>query len=110
MARAAIDDEPAVVDMRFPRILEAVADPIRLSIISQLAAAEGDISCGSFDLPIKASTATHHFTALRQAGIIHQYYVGTSRMNTLRADDLQLAYPGFLTAVINGAQREARAD
>ena len=107
MARAPIDDEPSVEDLHFPRILEVIADPIRLSIVSQLASAEADISCGGFDLPITASTATHHFTALRQAGVIHQYYVGTSRMNVLRDADLEEAFPGFLRAVI-GAARSGR--
>lgn len=105
MARAPMDDEPSVEDLHFPRILGAIADPIRLSIVSQLAAAEADISCGGFDLPIAASTATHHFTALRQAGVLHQYYVGTSRMNVLREADLEEAFPGFLPAVISGARR-----
>jgi len=104
MARALIDDEPSVEDLHFPRVLEVIADPIRLSIVAQLAAAEADISCGNFDLPIKASTATHHFTALRQAGVIHQYYVGTSRMNVLREADLERAFPGFLPSVIAGAR------
>ena len=104
MARAPIDDEPSVEDLHFPRILGAIADPIRLSIVSQLAAADADISCGGFDLPIAASTATHHFTALRQAGVLHQYYVGTSRMNVLREADLEEAFPGFLPAVIAGAR------
>ena len=107
MARAPIDDEPSVEDLHFPRVLEVIADPIRLSIVTQLASSEADISCGGFDLPIAASTATHHFTALRQAGIIHQYYVGTSRMNVLREADLDEAFPGFLPAVIAGARRRS---
>jgi DNA-binding transcriptional ArsR family regulator len=105
MARAPIDDEPSVEDLHFPRVLEVIADPVRLSIVTQLAEAPADISCGSFDLPVKASTATHHFTALRQAGVIHQYYVGTSRMNVLREADLEKAFPGFLPAVVAGARR-----
>lgn len=107
MARAPINDEPDRGDVHFLSLLQVVADPVRLKIIVQLAASETDKSCGSFDLPVTASTATHHFTALRQAGVIHQYYVGTSRMNTLRGDDLEHAFPGFLAAVIAGAGKEA---
>ncbi|GGG68931.1 transcriptional regulator [Kocuria dechangensis] len=103
MARA-ITDEPAVGDFDFTRVLEAVADPIRLSILRQLAGAEEDLSCGAIELPIKASTATHHFTALRQAGLLHQYYVGTSRLNVLRVDDMETAFPGFLPALLNAAR------
>ncbi|MGP9503910.1 hypothetical protein ACT3TS_17060 [Specibacter sp. AOP5-B1-6] len=54
-----------------------------MSILKQLANAQEVLTCGAIELPIKAS-ATHHFTALRQAGVLHQYYVGTSRMNLLR--------------------------
>lgn len=104
MARAPIDDEPSIEDLHFPQVLGVIADPIRLSIVTQLASADAEISCGNFDLPVKASTATHHFTALRQAGIIHQYYVGTSRMNVLREADLEEAFPGFLPSVIAGAR------
>jgi DNA-binding transcriptional ArsR family regulator len=106
MPRAVIDDEPAVDQMELRRVLEAVSDPIRLSIVVQLSEADEDITCGSFDLPIKASTATHHFTALRQAGLIHQYYRGTSRLNTLRADDVEEAFPGLLGSVVSAAQKQ----
>ncbi|WP_104137781.1 helix-turn-helix transcriptional regulator [Arthrobacter sp. ZGTC131] len=100
-----IADEPEVKDFDFPRVLNAIADPIRLAIVTQLAAAPNDVSCGSFILPVHPSTATHHFTALRQAGVIHQYYAGTSRMNVLRRDDLNATFPGFLDAVLSAAAK-----
>lgn len=100
-----INDEPAVGDVDFEQVLAAVADPVRLRIITQLAGSDRELSCGSIDLPIQTSTATHHFTALRRAGILHQYYAGTSRMNVLRRDDMELAFPGFLDAVIAAASR-----
>lgn len=93
-------DEPDIDDFDFARVLTAVADPVRLSILRQLAEADGALSCGAIELPVTASTATHHFTALRQAGVLHQYYVGTSRMNLLRLEDVERAYPGFLPSVI----------
>lgn len=49
------------------------------------------------------TTATHHFTALRQVGVLHQYYNGTSRMNVLRVEEMERVYPGFLPAVISGS-------
>lgn len=108
MARATDpSDEPDAAAFDFPKVLAAVADPIRLSIVKQLAEAPQELSCGAIDLPIKASTATHHFTALRQAGVLHQYYVGTSRMNVLRSDELERVYPGFLSAVVAGASTAA---
>lgn len=104
MARAGeASDEPDVTEFDFLRVLAAVADPIRLSIVRQLAEAGDDLSCGATELSVKASTATHHFTALRRAGILHQYDVGTSRMNVLRVEDLEQVFPGFLSALIAGA-------
>ncbi|NJP82731.1 helix-turn-helix transcriptional regulator, partial [Streptomyces sp. AA8] len=50
------------------------------------------------------STATHHFHVLREAGLIRQYYVGTSRMNALRSDEFDKAFPGLLSALM--AQRD----
>lgn len=79
---------------------------MRRSIAAQLYRAPEDISCGKFDLPVARSTATHHFNVLREAGIIRQYYVGTSRMNTLRRDDLDTRFPGLLDACV----REDTAD
>lgn len=98
-----VTDEPVVAEFDFTKVLAAIADPVRLSILRQLANADDALSCGAIELPVKASTATHHFTALRQAGVLHQYYVGTSRMNLLRVDDMEAAYPGFLPSVIAGA-------
>jgi DNA-binding transcriptional ArsR family regulator len=59
-----------------------------------------DVKCGGFDLPVSTSTATHHFHVLRTAGLIRQYYVGTSRMNALRHDEVEEAFPGLLDAVV----------
>jgi DNA-binding transcriptional ArsR family regulator len=81
-------------------LLEALVDPVRRGIVAQLDAAGEDIKCGGFDLPVSKSTATHHFTVLREAGLIRQYYVGTSRMNALRRDDIDEAFPGLLDALL----------
>ena len=56
--------------------------------------------CSSFDLPVSASTKTHHFRVLREAGVIRQQYVGTSIRNTLRRPDLDGRFPGLLDAVL----------
>ncbi|MEV7233969.1 hypothetical protein AB0N06_08235 [Streptomyces sp. NPDC051020] len=36
---------------------------------------------------------------LREAGLIWQYYVGTSRMNTLRRTEMSEAFPGLPDAL-----------
>jgi DNA-binding transcriptional ArsR family regulator len=81
------------------QVLEALVDPVRRSIVRQLDAAGEDLKCGAFDMPVSKSTATHHFKVLREAGLIRQYYVGTSRMNSLRRAEMDAAFPGLLDAL-----------
>ncbi|MEQ4721503.1 helix-turn-helix domain-containing protein [Nonomuraea sp. B19D2] len=99
-------DNPSVAEVTLQQLLEAVADPVRRSVIAQLATAGHDISCGAFDLPVSRSTATHHFNVLREAGIIHQHYQGTTKMNSLRPDDLDARFPGLIQAIIDSCVRE----
>ena len=46
------------------------------------------------------STLTHHFRVLREAGVISQEIAGTSKLNTLRREDLDARFPGLLDAVL----------
>ncbi|ALE06199.1 ArsR family transcriptional regulator [Arthrobacter sp. ERGS1:01] len=93
-----VPEHPTTEEITLQRVLEALVDPVRRSIAVQLHQSQGDIRCGGFDLPVARSTATHHFNVLRDAGVIRQYYVGTSRMNALRSDDLNARFPGLLIA------------
>ncbi|MFJ5234974.1 ArsR/SmtB family transcription factor [Kitasatospora sp. NPDC088391] len=93
--------EPATAELELVRVLHALADPIRLRIVADLAAVGGvELNCLSFDLPITKSTMTHHFRVLREAGLIRQHRRGTSKMNTLRAADLAERFPGLLESVL----------
>jgi DNA-binding transcriptional ArsR family regulator len=80
-------------------VLEALVDPVRRSIVTQLGAEDAPIRCGGFDIPVSKSTATHHFKVLREAGIIDQHYEGTSHMNSLRRAQVDAAFPGLLDAL-----------
>ncbi|MBT2231751.1 helix-turn-helix transcriptional regulator [Nonomuraea sp. NEAU-A123] len=90
---------PEVSQFDLQQVLEALVDPVRRSIVTQLGAADEDLKCGAFDISVTKSTATHHFKVLREAGLIRQYYVGTSRMNALRRAELDEAFPGLLDAL-----------
>jgi DNA-binding transcriptional ArsR family regulator len=108
-----VDDEriprhPDVRTITLQQVLEALVDPVRRSIVTQLSDARADIKCGGFDLRVSKSTATHHFHILREAGLIRQYYVGTSRMNTLRRDEIDGVFPGLVDAIVN-ADRASRS-
>jgi DNA-binding transcriptional ArsR family regulator len=85
-------------------VLHALSDPVRLKIVAALAAAaDGEPTCGSFEVPVTKSTCTHHFKVLREAGVIHQRQEGTARRNRLRAEDLDARFPGLLETVLRSA-------
>jgi DNA-binding transcriptional ArsR family regulator len=90
---------PEVSQFGLQQVLEALVDPVRRSIVTQLGSSGEDIKCGDFDMPVSKSTATHHFKVLREAGLIRQYYVGTSRLNALRRAEMNEAFPGLLDAL-----------
>lgn len=80
-------------------VLYALSDPVRLSIVQTLAT-EGERACGTFNLPVAKSTASHHFRVLREAGIIEMKPRGTQYINSLRREDLDSRFPGLLNAVL----------
>jgi ArsR family transcriptional regulator len=53
------------------KLLAALADPIRLSIVRQLAACEGVCACDFTDSrDISQPTVSHHLRVLREAGVV----------------------------------------
>ncbi|GLU48833.1 ArsR/SmtB family transcription factor [Nocardiopsis ansamitocini] len=99
-------DHPPREDIRLAGVLAALADPIRMRVVRELAAAGTTKSCVAFELPVSKSTCTHHFRVLREAGVIRQSYRGTARMNDLRRDDLDALFPGLLAALLLAAGTE----
>jgi len=82
--------------------LAAVADPVRRSILRELAAApEWTKACGTFDLPVAKATRSHHFAVLRAAGLIEQRDEGPRRLNRLRRPEFDAAFPGLLDLVLS---------
>jgi DNA-binding transcriptional ArsR family regulator len=95
---------PRREDMRLESVLQALGDPVRLMIVRELYDdANPPRPCGTFDLPVTKSTASHHFRVLREAGVISQYIAGRERLTELRADDLEARFPGLLASVIAAA-------
>ncbi|MEV4149148.1 metalloregulator ArsR/SmtB family transcription factor [Amycolatopsis sp. NPDC049691] len=85
-------------------VLRALADPVRLAIVRQLAASGTEVSCGALTVPVTKSTITHHLSILRQAGVVAGRQEGTTRFNSLRRNDLDALFPGLLDGVL-AAQR-----
>ena len=95
---------PAPAEIELAAVLHALSDPMRLAIVAGLAA-DDKRTCGSFDLPVTKSTCTHHFRVLREAGVIRQKLEGTTRLNSLRREELDARFPGLLDSVLEAASR-----
>ncbi len=93
---------PPRAKIELAAVLHALSDPMRLLIVSGLAVGS-ERTCGSFDLPVVKSTCTHHFRVLREAGVIRQRLEGTTKLNSLRREDLEHCFPGLLDAVLRAA-------
>ena len=93
---------PARDDIALAAVLHALSDPMRLRIVAGLAV-EDKRTCKSFNLPVTKSTCTHHFRVLREAGVIRQRLEGTTRLNSLRREDLDQRFPGLLESVLQAA-------
>ena len=99
---------PEREQLELATVLHALSDPVRLGIVAALAADGEERTCGSFDVSVSKSTCTHHFRVLREAGLIHQRQHGTTRLNSLRRDDLEARFPGLLATILDAAS--ARTD
>jgi DNA-binding transcriptional ArsR family regulator len=97
---------PARDEIRLENVLHALADPMRLRVVRELAAVDADLSCSEVELPVTKSTTTHHFRVLRENGVIRQTYQGTAKMNGLRRDDLEALFPGLLDRVLEAADSQ----
>jgi DNA-binding transcriptional ArsR family regulator len=104
--REEASDHPDRDQIELAAVLHALSDPVRLQIVATVADGR-EWTCGSLELPVSKSTCTHHFRVLREAGVIRQRIVGTTKLNSLRREDLDELFPGLLDAVVAGAASSA---
>jgi DNA-binding transcriptional ArsR family regulator len=91
--------DPAEVGVQ--EALDALADPIRRLMVRALAdSPEWTRACGTFDLPVKKATLSHHFAVLRATGLIEQRDEGSRRLNRLRKVEFDARFPGLLDIVL----------
>jgi DNA-binding transcriptional ArsR family regulator len=96
--------------IRLESVLYALSDPIRLHIVSNLAA-RGELACFAAvaGLDIAKSTQSHHYRILREAGIIAQRKEGVCFITALRKDEIDARFPGLLDTVLrNYKERDLR--
>lgn len=81
-------------------VLHALGDPVRLEIVRQLTQ-QPTIPCGGFGIEMPKSSLSHHFSVLRNAGIIGVRNEGTVSLNFLLTEELETRFPGLLKGVLN---------
>jgi DNA-binding transcriptional ArsR family regulator len=83
-------------------VLHALADPVRLEMVRQLAECcpDGELACGQIVVPVTKSTATHHLKVLSRAGLTQQREEGTRKFIQLRRGELDRRFPGLLDSVL----------
>src|SRR5262245_13547677 len=89
---------PSAQEITLERVLQALSDPVRLSVVADLAGG-GERGSSEFDCGVAESTLSHHLKVLRLAGIINHRKEGTRCFVTLRPD-LDKAFPGLLESIL----------
>lgn len=89
---------PDLAEVDLDRVLKSLADPHRRRVVLELLddASGTERACSSFDLPVSKSTRTHHWRALREAGLIRQRDAGNGTYVSLRLDEFDARFPGLL--------------
>jgi len=90
---------PAIEDVRLEDVFYALSDPVRLEIVTRLAQ-EGQATCAALDAGRPKSSMSHHYRALREAGLLRTRTEGVQAINSLRRDDLDRRFPGLLDVVL----------
>jgi DNA-binding transcriptional ArsR family regulator len=103
-------NHPDKAKIALPAVLDALSDPTRLAIVTQLAeCAEPEARCQSF-LPLGSKTnLAYHFAKLRTSGIVYVRQQGTARYLSLRRNDLDGRFPGLLDSILAAARLGTRA-
>ncbi|WP_217195220.1 ArsR/SmtB family transcription factor [Streptomyces buecherae] len=93
--------EPAPAELRLETVLGALSDPLRLFIVRKLLleSERFDHPCSWLGIDRPKSSLTHHYKALREAGLIRQRQYGLERRSHVRVADLNDRFPGLLDLV-----------
>jgi DNA-binding transcriptional ArsR family regulator len=101
---------PSIEDVTVAGILHALADPVRLAIVSELlksrTAANCVVTMGKIQAAMPKSTCSQHFQILREAGIIVSERKGVELLNRLRMSELEARFPGLLPAILRAYKAE----
>jgi DNA-binding transcriptional ArsR family regulator len=95
--------QPDRDDIDLVTVLRALADPVRLGILRELATQHEPQPCSAdaYDVDVKAATMSHHWRVLREAGVTTTFVDGRRRWVGLRREDMEKRFPGLLDSVLS---------
>ena len=99
---------PREDEITLTKVLAALSDPVRLSIVASLAC-KGECGWSGFETCVSNSTLSHHMKVLREAGIISNHADGTRCIVSLRPE-LERAFPGLLKSILSFAKHKRDVD
>jgi DNA-binding transcriptional ArsR family regulator len=97
-------DHPDAEQIDLADVLTALGDGTRLAMIGLLdGCGERELMCSQF-LGLGSKTVlSYHLAKLREAGVVKVRPEGTKRLISLRREDLNQRFPGFLDAILTNA-------
>jgi DNA-binding transcriptional ArsR family regulator len=102
---------PAVDNVPIEAILHALSDPVRVAIYADIVKGCNE-NCSTFltvgNREIPKSTLSHHFTILREAGLIRSERKGVEMFNTSRCEEVDRHYPGLIGAIVKAHEIQTR--
>lgn len=91
---------PDLKDVSLAAAMHALADPVRLEIISRLVECPCLNASTACTNGTPKSTISNHLNVLRAAGLVETRVEGRERINRLRCEDFNARFPGLLPAVL----------
>lgn len=103
---------PSIEDVAVEAILHALSDPVRVAIFVDIVGSDCSQNCSAFlnvsNKTIPKSTLSHHFKALREAGLIRSERRGVEMYNTSRYGEVEGRFPGLIKAIVNAHNIQLR--
>ena len=93
---------PELAEIMLIEVMKALGDPIRVGLV-RVPSDGRERGWGELRAPVAKSTLSHHLRILRDAGLTETRQEGTRCFVRLRRSDLEIRFPGLLTAVLGPA-------
>ncbi|MEU3657717.1 hypothetical protein AB0E67_34160 [Streptomyces sp. NPDC032161] len=109
MAAARTYHHPDTDEIALPRVLFALSEPLRLTMV-RILTERGEVDSLELGPDLPRSTLTHHTSLLRESGVVFVRAEGRKCMIRLRTEDLENRFPGLVRTVLAGYEDEAGQD